>query len=591
MSLFFKRKGLAALASAALLAGLVSCSKGEAPLEVVEPGHPEDEIVFQAGDFTLETKAGTIGSTGAVIDYSQMPSINVSCTVGSTGSETAVWTNAPFAFADGYYSGNKYWPINAQYTGYHFYASNGSLSFNAGGARVSASTSTDVVAAYLPDPVYKLPNELVFEHVFARIGDVTVSAESGYTISNVNITVTPKISGTYDIRAGLNHTDATGWSGTTSGSAVKLADAVGVNANDVYLVPGEYTLTAKWKAKLVSNPEMGWLDYTANGKTTTLDFVKGKVNKFTAVLGGEMVFGVSLAAWGSVSSSVSVDGTPLTFEILTPGTILWKASSAEIARTIEYSKDNGANWTAVTSTTSGATISVSAGDKLLFRGNNAAYGSASAYNCFQVSGGATFKAYGDIVSILSEANRSALSAYALKGLFYNCTGLRNHETKKLSLSSATLAEGCYQNLFYGCTGLTVAPELHATSVAASCYSGMFQGCTGIVYAPDLVATTLAANCYSSMFKGCTSLVSSPTLPAVTLVSGCYVSMFENCSSLRHIKAMFTTTPTAALCGNWTKGVAAAGSFFKSSSATWNVVNTGSVYHGVPAGWTIVVVTE
>lgn len=590
MSLFLERKGLMAVALCALVAGFVSCNKNEAPAEIESPGHPDDEIVFQAGDFTAETKAGTVGSTAAVIDYSQMPSINVSCTVGSAGSETAVWTNAPFALEGGYYSGGKYWPVNAQYNGYHFYASNAALSHNASGARVSASASTDVVAACLPDPVYKLPNELVFEHIFARIGEVTVTAESGYTVSNVSITVTPLVSGTYDIRAGLNHTDATGWSGTSAGSAVKLADAVGVNANDVYLVPGQYTLTAKWKAALVSNPTVV-LDYTATGKTTSLDFVKGKVNKFTAVLGGEMVFGVSLAAWGDVASSVSVDGTPLSFDILTGGSILWKASSADIARTIEYSKDNGASWTAVTSTTSGAAISVSAGDRLMFRGNNAAYGSASAYNCFQVSGGATFKAYGDVVSLLAENNRSSLSAYALKGLFYSCTGLRNHDYKKLSLSSSTLAQGCYQNLFYGCTGLTVAPELCAESVAESCYSGMFQGCTGLVYGPDLVATSLAANCYASMFKGCTSLISSPTLPAITLVSGCYVSLFENCSSLRHIKAMFTTTPTAALCGDWTKGVASAGSFFKSSSATWNVVNSGSVYYGVPAGWTIVPVSE
>ena len=558
-----------------------SCNKASAP----EEEHPEavsfseDEIVFKAGDFEMMTKAGTVSGTSAVIDYNGLPTINVSCTTGSS-SETAVWTNVPFTLSGGYYSGGKYWPVTD--AGYNYWASNAPLSFASTGAKVTAATTSDVIVAHLPktEVHYKLPNELVFEHVFARVGQVTVSAEDGYTISDVQISFTPKVSGTYDIAADS-------WSGTANGSVTKVADAVGVNANDVYTVPGEYTVTAQWKA--LSSGSSVPQSYT--GKTTTLNFVRGKINKFAAVLGGEMVFSYELATWGSESHSVALSDDMLTFEVITSGNILWKASNAAIAKTIEYSKNNGGSWTSVTSTTSGASIAVSAGDKVVFRGSNAAYGDASNYNCFSASGGATFKVYGDVASILSVENRTALSAYALKGLFHGCTALRNHEYKKLKLSSSTLAEGCYQNLFNGCTGLTVAPELRAETVAASCYAGMFQGCTSLVYPPDLVATTLAASCYAGMFQGCTSLTASPELPAATLVSGCYQNLFNSCTSLRHIKALFTTTPTAALCGDWTKNVAASGSFFKSSAATWNVVNSGSNYYGIPSGWTVKTVSE
>lgn len=586
--LFISKIAVGAMLSVCLSA-LPSCSK--APAEVVEPvaeesgNNRDDEIVFKAGDFDVETKAST--GTSAVIDQGGMPSINVSCTVGAAGSETAVWTSAPFTLSGGMYSGGKYWTIDDK--GYHFYASNAVLTHAAAGARVAPTNTTDVVVAWLADPNYKQANELVFEHVFARIGEVTVIPEEGYTLSNVKITLKPKTSGTYDIRAGAGYTDATGWSSVSeSSSVVEIASGSGANANDVYLVPGEYTVTASWDATLIAVPS-AVLHYT--GKTTNLTFAKGKINKFTAVLGGEMVFGVELAPWGTASQSVSVDGNPLTLEAVTAGNILWKASNASIAKEIEYSKNGGTSWTKITSTTAGAAISVSAGDKVIIRGSNAAYGSASAYNCFSVSGGATFRAYGELTSLLSESSRTSLSAYALKGLFKDCIALRNHSYLKLQLPSTGLATGSYESLFEGCTGLTVAPELRATAVAASCYKSMFKGCTGLKYAPDLVATTLATDCYNGMFQGCTGLTASPELPAATLVSGCYVNLFNGCSSLRHIKALFTTAPTAALCGDWTKGVAATGSFFKSSSASWNVTNSGSNYYGIPAGWTVVTVSE
>lgn len=57
---------------------------------------------------------------------------------------------------------------------------------------------------------------------------------------------------------------------------------------------------------------------------------------------------------------------PLTFKILTSGTITWKHYSS--SQSIQYSK-NGGSWINLTSTTSGASINVSAGDTIVFKGS------------------------------------------------------------------------------------------------------------------------------------------------------------------------------------------------------------------------------
>ena len=59
-------------------------------------------------------------------------------------------------------------------------------------------------------------------------------------------------------------------------------------------------------------------------------------------------------------------------------------------------------------------------------------------------------------------------------------------------------------------------------------------------------------------------------------------MFANCTSLNYVKALFTTTPSDDYTRNWLSGVAATGTFVKSSSATWDVTGT----NGVPSGWTV-----
>ena len=330
---------------------------------------------------------------------------------------------------------------------------------------------------------------------------------------------------------------------------------------------------------------------------------------------------------------------PLTFNIISAGTIVWKAYNTAYTTTIEYSTDNGENWTGITSTTGGTNISVSAGDKVQFRGDNATYSSGSSrYNMFSGST-AKFSVEGNIMSLIDSTGFSTTttlaSSYTFYYLFSNCTGLTSAENLVLpattldnncyrgmfynctslttapALPATTLANGCYGSMFSYCTTLTTAPELPATTLAEYCYNemfayclslttgpssigtstrsmassactNMFAGCISLTTAPELPATTLAQYCYSYMFEGCTSLTTAPDLPAAILARGCYDSMFEGCTNLNYIKCLAIDKSASNCTKDWVDGVASTGTFVKSAFiSSWTTGN-----NGIPANWTV-----
>ena len=611
------RRALLALAAATLLG--TSCQR-----ELVLPDVtvPDGQIVFgsEGLDLSVETKATAVTS---------LSSFYVSAVTGSAGSESSAWNSVQFSQVPGSspasYAGGKYWP--ASNPGYKFYGSNVALNFAAGGTYVNASNATDVVCAYLSSPTYNTKNTLSFEHIFARLCRVDVAAQTGYTISNIRMYITPKTGGTYNLRTGAGHTDGTGWSSVATGSATLISNKTGATNNDIYMVPGTYSITCSW----VSTDPSG-ASVTHTNVASTLPIKGGATNNISVVLGGDIVLGVDLQDYCEYDYRDNLDY--LTFYCDEAGTIGWKCTDASVAKTIQYSKDFGSTWTNLTSTTGGATVSVAAGDIVWFKGTNSRYGSVMYYNCFTLSNKA--HVYGNVNSLTG--NNTSVDKYCFNKLFYNCAKLYTYELKKIVLPATTLANYCYSYMFSGCTFLTTAPELPATTLAESCYGGMFNGCTSLTSAPELPAstladycydymfygcsslttapelpattlmsncysymfygcsslttapelpaTTLAYGCYQGMFQGCTSLTTAPELPATTLTSagGCYRQMFQNCSSLNYIKALFTTDPSSgSYTTNWVSGVAVRGVFVKSADATWDV--TGD--DGVPTGWTVV----
>lgn len=197
---------------------------------------------------------------------------------------------------------------------------------------------------------------------------------------------------------------------------------------------------------------------------------------------------------------------------------------------------------------------------------------------FEVGGNLMSLIYSDNYKTMDTIPYSATGA--LEYLFYNAVGLK--DASRLALPS-TINEKCYEFMFAGCTSLTRPPVLPSTSMAPECYYAMFDGCTSLMYAPALPAITLAQSCYSSMFAGCTSLVVAPELPATTLALQCYYSMFDGCSSLNEIKCNAVTTASINDTLFWTRGVAASGTFYKNSNASFWTAGMD----GIPSGWTVV----
>lgn len=252
-----------------------------------------------------------------------LTSFKAAATTGAAGSETTAWNNVTFT-GDGAetptYTGGKYWPYTDP--GYHFYAvsvaegadSAPALAFAAGGTTVTTDGTKDVVCAYLPyaDGSYKVKNHLNFAHIYARLSTVTVNASASYAISNVTVSlVNAKTGGTYNLRTGSSRTDGTGWSALTPAAAgdtplYTYAGPIAAGSqhtgadNDLYVVPGTYSLKATWTAS--------WDDYTQTFtdvvSTGTIDLVGGSVNAVACTLTGnatELTFSVSLSPWGSNS--------------------------------------------------------------------------------------------------------------------------------------------------------------------------------------------------------------------------------------------------------------------------------------------------
>lgn len=326
-------------------------------------------------------------------------------------------------------------------------------------------------------------------------------------------------------------------------------------------------------------------------------------------------------------SEIDYSILPLTFKILTSGTLNLSKSGSPTTSKIQYRKNDASTWSE--GTFGSTTITCNAGDIIEFRYYGTSdygyhnYANANGYSYFSVSNGLTFNLYGNIYSLNKRdfinygSDKYGMGTYNYSRMFQNCTGLisaknlivpynPNWQSGNLTycfyytFSGCTnLVEGpkelsllytnnyCYSRMFNNCTSLRTAPEILSTELGSNSVMGhMFHGCSSLVKGPSILhPTSLKNNCYQGMFYGCSSLTTAPILPATTLVSNCYTEMFYDCSSLNYIKAMFTTTPSTNYTQNWIANVADSGIFVKNSAATWSNT-TGIGYYGIPLGWTV-----
>lgn len=259
-----KRTFIALAFIAAASAAFVSCSKEAVDLGLDRSTRELITFVTKSGD-AVETKATGVSE----VTTANLAGFNVVAAV-SGGTD---WSGAFSKDATtGKYTGDKYWP--ASDPGYTFLASNASIN----GSSINVSDSNvDIVAAYLPDAGYKIENTLTFNHILCQVGYVDMKAPAGYDVTNLKVKLNPVYSGTYNIAnstwsslgsaSGDVYVFGTAAAGVTltNGGSARSAD------NDLWLVPGEYVLTASYTISKGSYSK----DFT---KSSNVTLVIGKNN-------------------------------------------------------------------------------------------------------------------------------------------------------------------------------------------------------------------------------------------------------------------------------------------------------------------------
>ena len=423
----------------------------------------------------------------------------------------------------------------------------------------------------------------------ALLSSTTITQNGTYTRENGWSAVTVNVSGytQEDLDAAYNR----GWndgyqSGYTDGQAAKYINtpaSVELNLSGD-TKPVIVASNTDWTA---TSPD-SWITVspTSGSGNSNIDIIveSGTTNRTGSV--------VITSSDSSITKTIVVEQTnpadyvsmPLTFEIISGGTIGLVASNrSQISKTVLYRINNG-EWTTITSDStlnSTDSFNVSSGDIVQFKGDNSAYASSTSYyNSF--SGTARYNAYGNIMSLVNSTDFSGLTTvnqYAFTALFKNS---RVVNTTNLVLPATTLGRSSYESMFQNCTALTTAPQLPATTLVYYCYKEMFQGCTSLTTAPQLPATTLVVNCYEGMFQSCTNLTTAPELPATTLANYCYKQIFDGCISLNYIKCLATDISAQACTENWVNSVSGTGTFVK--AATMENWTTGN--DGIPTYWTV-----
>lgn len=245
----------------------------------------------------------------------------------------------------------------------------------------------------------------------------------------------------------------------------------------------------------------------------------------------------------------------LTLRILTPGTVKWNSIGSGMAKTIEYSLNDGA-WTSITASSS-TTISVVADDVVRLRGTNSTYAKdKSNYSGFE-GGTASFNLEGNAMSLVYGDNFA--NQYTLSGTYTFCSMFK--------LSKVVSAE----NLI-----------LPATTLSQYCYRAMFSKADLLVAAPELPATTLSSGCYYYMFENC-AFSTAPELLAPTLVNTCYYYMFTGCSNLNYIRCLATSISASECTKGWVSNVASQGTFVRVGATNWGRGN-----NGIPTNWNSVI---
>ena len=186
---------------------------------------------------------------------------------------------------------------------------------------------------------------------------------------------------------------------------------------------------------------------------------------------------------------------PLTFEATKDGvTVMLKFSdnAKPDYKKVEYSLDEGATWTALSSKEQAITLAKK-GDKVMFRGDNPTYNGDAQFVIEQAKSNARAmtrsgihdihaSAIGNLMSMIQKINFPNIpelkGAHTFKALLKDTPidAKSLDGLNKLVMTASQLTEGSLESLLEG-TPITVAPVLSITQLVTDCLKNLCKGCT------------------------------------------------------------------------------------------------------------------
>ena len=232
---------------------------------------------------------------------------------------------------------------------------------------------------------------------------------------------------------------------------------------------------------------------------------------------------------------------PLTFEATKDGvTVMLKFSdnAKPDYKKVEYSLDEGATWTALSSKEQAITLAKK-GDKVMFRGDNPTYNGDAQFVIEQAKSNARAMTRSGIHDIHASAIGNLMSMIQ-KNNFPNIPELKGANTfkallkdapidakspdglNKLVMTASQLTEGSLESLLEG-TPITVAPVLSITQLVTDCLKNMCKGCSYLEEV-DLSFESLApgstlVDCMDGMLKDASTSSDKSLTLTVNLSTG------------------------------------------------------------------------
>ena len=263
------------------LVATTACQKG-----ILDDTISSQEIVISVDaspiSSTVTTKTSEITSIPSSLYFAG--------TKGSSSSQTSKWSSVSKTVSSGKIS-TGYYQTNPA-TAYNYYLSNMPMTVTTSGCTISADgTATDVLVGITTGSSSVTPS-VKLNHLFARTGTLSVTSSTGYTISNLSVTIQSNsgagYKGTYNIYTG-------GWSNVTGLSATTLT-----SSSDRYLIPGSYKITVSCTRTL------GTYSASFSG-STDITLVGGHKNNISISLTGDpatpIVATANITAWGTTTLS------------------------------------------------------------------------------------------------------------------------------------------------------------------------------------------------------------------------------------------------------------------------------------------------